>query len=556
MKHLIRIVLPLTGRMGLVRYLFLGMATGLSGFLFINAVTKVVGLLVGGGYTAVSREFLLLFAGIILFSIWSRRALSVIVIHLSLRISWSLRKEILSMALNANYQQLAARKTLVQTAILRDVDALTNASMAFIGLCISIIMTVSCLAYLATISLFLFTITLLVALAGATFYYFSAQANSRSLQQSRRLENKFQANLNAVLNGIKEIYIEPRKGRYIYEERIIPNANESYRFDTGAITAMLNTQITGQVFFYLLVTSVLLVFSVTLHIKAADVVTFVFTTLYLLGAVEGIMLQFPTFMRAGVSIDHLTGLKAELERANFSNPIPTGKVIRGFDHIAVRRLVFNYEGTASSFGIGPVDFDLRRGDTVFIYGGNGSGKTTFINCFLGLCLPASGEIQVDGLVIGPELYPEYKTLFTVVLSDFYLFDEVLLEEYFDPEKWDFYIRLFELEGKLHLEGRRFSTTDLSAGQRKRLALIIALMETKPILVIDEWAADQDPYFRKKFYTEIIPFLNEQGFTILAITHDDKYYSVSNRLFKMNEGRLKEEHPVSPVLLDLNRHINE
>jgi putative ATP-binding cassette transporter len=113
-------------------------------------------------------------------------------------------------------------------------------------------------------------------------------------------------------------------------------------------------------------------------------------------------------------------------------------------------------------------------------------------------------------------------------------------------KWKEYVHLFELEGKVGLEGNRLSTTDLSAGQRKRLALIIALMENKPILVLDEWAQDQDPYFRKKFYTEIIPLLKQAGYSILAVTHDDKYYGCADRLYKMDEGRLVAEHADAEV----------
>jgi putative ATP-binding cassette transporter len=254
------------------------------------------------------------------------------------------------------------------------------------------------------------------------------------------------------------------------------------------------------------------------------------------------MLQLPTFMRAGVSARQLTSLKNELVEAHFRNPIPEKHIFNNiFDRLTVEGLEFNYGKSDTSFSIGPINFDIRKGETIFIYGGNGSGKTTFIHSLLGLCLPSAGEIRLNGILIEQDNYPEYKTFFSVVFSDFYLFDEILDEEHFDLAKWNLYLRLFEMEGKVTLEGSRFSTTDLSAGQRKRLALIIALMEGKPILVIDEWAADQDPYFRKKFYAEIIPLLNKKGLSIIAITHDDKYYHHADKLFKMDEGKLVEEN---------------
>ena len=98
--------------------------------------------------------------------------------------------------------------------------------------------------------------------------------------------------------------------------------------------------------------------------------------------------------------------------------------------------------------------------------------------------------------------------------------------------------MFEMKEKVEMTDQGFTTTDLSTGQRKRLAIIAAILEEKPILVLDEWAADQDPYFRKKFYTELLPLIKDMGHSIIAVTHDDKYYSYADKLYKMEYGRLK------------------
>lgn len=542
MKQLLNILLPVTGKRGIARYAFLGLLTGFCSFLFINSVTRVIGIIIAGNFTAVSTEYLLFFASIILLFIWARRTLALFSIDVSQRITWSLRKQILSLVLKASYQQLSARRNEIHTAILSDVSSLTNASMGMIDFSISLIMAISCFIYLASISFVLFAITVVVAVTGVVVYFMSAKANMKALEQARSMENRFVANFNAILHGFKEIFIEPKKGKHIYEEKICATANDSYRHTITAVTGLVNNQITGQILFYVLITSTLLIFSVVLQIKASDVVSFVFTLLYLLGSIEAIMGFFPTLLRAGVASNSLMKLRTELLQAGFQNEISTNdKMKNAFRQIEVKDLEFHYGEKDGSFGVGPVSMDINKGEVVFVYGGNGSGKTTFVHAVLGLCTPSAGQILLNGVAVNKANYADYRSLFSVVFSDFYLFDEILSTKEVDMKKWNYYINLFELDGKVTMDGRNYSTTDLSTGQRKRLALITALLEEKPILVLDEWAADQDPYFRKKFYTEIIPMLKQQGITVLAITHDDRYYHCADKLCKMDEGKLVEEN---------------
>lgn len=539
MKQLMKIVLPVMNTAGVLQYMALGTITGLSSFLFMNMITRVIDQMIAGKFSVISQEYLIMFASVILLFVWSRRQLALRSVDLSLKVSWSLRKRILRRVLKANYRQLSARKDRINTAVRNDVGALTNASMSLIHFLIALVISASCFVYLASISGVLFVITLLVSMLGIAIYYFTSRANMLALDKTRKLENEFQKNLSALLNGFKEIYMDPRKGRFMYDHKICANADDSYRHDTFAVTGFVNNQIIGQVLYYLLITSILLLFSVVLDIEAGDVVRFLFALLYLLGSIETITVQFPILMRAQVAADHLVRLTDELEKANFKNRIPEGSLFKDiFEELTLADLEFRYED--GSFGIGPVNLTIRKGDIVFIYGGNGSGKTTLIHCMLGLCAPSAGEIKVNDIVVQENNYPEYKDLFAVVFNDFYLFDEILKEDFFDLERWNGYLELFELEGKVSITNKKFSTTDLSTGQRKRLALILGLMEGKPILVTDEWAADQDPYFRKKFYTDILPQLRNEGITVIAITHDDRYYAYSNKLFKMEEGRLLEE----------------
>jgi len=545
MKKLFYVISSKLGTWGLIKNISLGVISGLSSFMFIQSVNKVLARMLSGDYSNVV-QYSILFATIILVFVWARRILSHTIIRLSQSLFWDLRKQIISILIKANYEDIAAKKNDINTAIVNDINALTQASWFAIDFFIAIILAFSCLVYLATISVILFLITFATVLAGITVYSLNAKKNVVRFKKALELENKFLLNFNAIVSGFKEIFIAPIKGWAIYKNNIEPVAKASYARNTTAHFGMLNNQITGQILFYMLISSVLLYFSHALNIEPDQTMGFVFTLLYLLGAIVNIMSLLSIFMTASVAYNHMVDLRDSLSTVDQSASTvdqPAQKFLRRdqFEKIFIHDLEFQYGKSTVGFSIGPVDLMIEKGDTIFIYGGNGSGKTTLINCLLGLYMPTKGQISINNILVTKEKYSEFKAIFSVIFSDFYLFEELFGIDQVNEKKWNHYLTLFEMENKVHLDGKRFSTTNLSTAQRKRLALIASLLEEKPILVLDEWAADQDPYFRKKFYTEIIPTLKKEGITIIAITHDDRYYHIADKLYRMDEGRLVKEN---------------
>ena len=154
----------------------------------------------------------------------------------------------------------------------------------------------------------------------------------------------------------------------------------------------------------------------------------------------------------------------------------------------------------------------------------------------GLYSPAAGFIQVDGKTVTDHKSGEYRQMFAAVFQDFYLLREhPLLSDSEYRRRAEEYLFDFGLSEKVSIAGERLILDELSRGQQKRLALVIALMESRPILLLDEWAADQEPKFKAYFYTTVLRRVKNQGTTVIAVTHDDLFYDVADRIVLLRDG---------------------
>lgn len=525
----------------LIGVLMVALVSGLSNFLYLRLMNNIIQMVMENRYTAVDISYIVIFTLTLIITIWSRRELSIRVIYSSQRMFWNYRNEILSITLNANYSEFRKRKFDIQSALVFDVDVLTQASLNIIVFLTSAITTIACLAYMAVLSMPLFLLTLGVSALGVIVYQVGTIGNNKKFTKTREYESKFMFYFNSILNGFKEIKINPSNGNNILKNKINPIANNSYENNTGAFVGFLNNQTIGQVLFYVLIASILLFFSVRLNISSSVTINFLFILMALLAAIEAIMVLLPGLMRAKVSMNRLVNLRKDIVTdINASKEYTVTK--EEFDSISLKNISYRYEDANKevTFEIGPISLHIEKNDVIFIYGGNGSGKTTLVMSLLGLQEPHAGTFYFNGVPVTEETMKKYKSLYSVVFNDFYLFDEFYSVKQLDVDKANAYLQLFEIEEKVSITDNHFSTIELSTGQRKRLALITALLENKPVLVLDEWAADQDPHFRRKFYQEIIPVLKEDGFTIIAITHDDAYYHHADKLYKMEYGQLIDE----------------
>ena len=454
-----------------------------------------------------------------------------------------IRLQVVDMVLRSPFHSLVSNKEKVYTALTRDTNNIVNASINMVDLLTNAILVVMCLVYMAVLSwklLLAFVGMLVLAIA---VYALSEKKAVALFNQAMSNDDAFVKNLNELLTGFKEVIISRKKGTDIRDKRMKPALDAAIGLNKKALVFHLNNRIIGQMAFYVFIGALLFVLSQPMGVENSTIISFVFVLLYIWSPIESVVLMVPSLSQARISFSRLEALRNSLSETDHGYEQEARQI--DFASLEVQGMDYQYKTNEEEipFRVGPNNFRLDQGEVIFIYGGNGSGKTTFVNMLIGLFMADQGALKVNGEALGTDRFADYRGLFAPVFSDFHLFDEAFGMDSFDKEKAVEYLRLFELEEKVSLAEHGFNTTNLSTGQRKRLALITAMLEKKPILVLDEFAADQDPYFRKKFYQELLPFMKQEGFTVMAITHDDNYYHHADKIYKMDEGQLLRDESI-------------
>lgn len=412
----------------------------------------------------------------------------------------------------------------------------------------AILLLILTLFYIMYLSPFAFLFASSIIVLSSLFYLARKRQLSGALRDVLNKENKVFETLSHVLDGIKEIQLNTaRSDDLMNHARSRSEAARDRRIDVDsefiALTIFSQVAIYGGL--------ALLVFVLPQHFAGLKegVTQVAIAFIFLINPVFGTLGLIPDLYHAEVAVQSIQEIESKLDQA--IRPIPAKAAERSsFQEIVLDHVVFQFKDPKSDhpFSLGPINLTVSPGDVLFLSGGNGSGKSTLLKLLTALYRPESGSIYLDGTRVEGSQVHSYQSLFTTVFSNFHLFDRLYGLKDPDPERVELLLRQLELTGKTDIVDGAFTTLNLSTGQRKRLALVVALLEDRPIFVLDEWAAEQDPEFRKKFYVEILPRLKAAGKAVIAVTHDDRYFSAADRVLRMEEGRLTPvpvegtEHP--------------
>lgn len=410
------------------------------------------------------------------------------------------------------------------------------------------VMLICSFIYMATISKMALMMAL-VCIAGAMIsIYVLVQSISVSMQQAMEKDNEYFAYMQHVLDGFKELKINREKTDDLYGNYMRQVSEEAWRNNVSTDISNVNLQLYAQLYFYILMASVVFLLPQLSSLTADKIMSITTIIFFIMGPIVVIIDTVPSMARANVAIDFLHQLESQLNVAQESVSSGQRAFVSPdyFNRISISQLYFSYPNTDQGrpFSVGPFSLNLNRGELVFIRGGNGSGKSTILKLVTGLYEPSSGAIIVDNKTIGNDLLIDYRSLFSIIFTDFHLFDRFYGQQNVDVEMVNEYLILMGLEKKTGFKNGRFTNINLSTGQKKRLALVIALLEDKAIYVFDEVAADQDPEFRQFFYDVILQKLKEKQKTVIVVTHDEKYFTHCDRLLVVDMGQLREEENVN------------
>ncbi|UTV98067.1 cyclic peptide export ABC transporter [Marinomonas rhizomae] len=439
----------------------------------------------------------------------------------------------------------------ILASLTKDVASISQAFNSLPFVVFGLAVLVSCYGYLLHLSPPFFFCTVVMTLLSVLIGKVLMTASRGYKKRVRDNDDFLYESYEGLIKGRNELKLSKQRREVFYHKSMVPVVQHALDLETKAdrLTVLNGSWVNSSIL--LLIAMVVLLYAQFNIGTREDIAGFALAILFLRSPLAGLVGSLPTLLQGSVAYTKIQ--KLSLAEPDAEMPFAEGKTKKcnigkptkysdNWGSLVLDKVYYQYpsEGGESGFCVGPIDFQLNQGELVFWVGGNGTGKSTCARLVTGLYAPQSGSVQFAGEYIDNTNIDFYLSHFSVVFADFYLFKELINEagERPDTELVEHYLQALSLEKKVNVNvDGKLNTTKLSQGQRKRLALLLAYLENRSIIVLDEWAADQDPVFRKVFYTELLPELKARGKTVIAITHDDHYFHIADKVYRIDEGKI-------------------
>jgi len=453
-----------------------------------------------------------------------------------------LGRRVLSSPLRAQ-EEIGANRILA--VFTEDVPAIANAVNAIPAICTNVVIVIGCLIYLGMISGRLLLGVVAFIIVGVITCQVPIGKAMRYMNNVRETNDVLLKQLKAMTEGSKELKIHRNRREAFLAKLFAPTTESLLRNNVISNSIFNAVNSWAQTLIFVLMGLIVFVPFAWTKLEPLQLTAYILILLFMIGPLLIVMSSIPAFSRAKVSFAKLADLDLSLDKFAAEADADANTAATEWHNLALTQVKHSYGEGDNNFVLGPIELNLRSGELVFLTGGNGSGKTTLAKVITGLYVPESGTLSFNGEPITDANRDTFRQHFSTVFSDGFIFETLLgLEQpELDQEAKD-YLAQFQIDHKVQIKDGVLSTIDLSQGQKKRLALLTAYLEDRPIYVFDEWAADQDPQFREIFYYQLLPGLISRGKTVIVISHDDRYYHVADRIISLDYGKIARDESAS------------
>ncbi len=431
-------------------------------------------------------------------------------------------------------------ESILLARIMKETDAISQSLPYIISLVKASTLAIFCFGYMLYLSPFAFIIFTSFSGLGYLIYdhynKISYEYWNIALKKDVSLFDAF-AN---ILHGFKEIKLSSKKKEEIYDIfTSVSNELIDYKIKSWKVYNANDNFYYALI--YVAVGIIIFALPSITPMKTADSIKLLALIIYVLNPFWTIASSIPAIGQIDITLQLILEVERKLDASSERVAVDDAdgvETITDFSEIRFEDVSFQYyEKDLPAFKAGPFDFSIKKGEILFITGGNGCGKSTLLKLIATLYHSQTGNISVDNTKITRKLIKPYRELFGSVFSDFHLFDKLYGVAEVDEDRLHKLLQLMQIDDKTQYVNGGFTAINLSTGQKKRLALVAALMENRPIYLLDEWAAEQDPYFHHYYYKTLLPDLKKQGKTLVVISHDDRYFGSADRLVKMEYGQI-------------------
>lgn len=427
--------------------------------------------------------------------------------------------------------------------ITTDVGRIVSGARMLPDVLINSVTIVGLLGFLIYLNINVFWFVVGAITFGVITYQLPILLSNAYLSQSRKKVDDLLEAINGLIYGNKELKLNDVKSRIYLDEVLIKNEHGVRDAEKTGSTITRAAANYGDMISFFVIGIVTFIFINYESMSTDELVGVVMALLYITGPVSIVINSIPQIIVSRISLNKVNKIFNEIPPENINHDV---FALQPWQRVHFSQVSYQYpeRDGLEGFKIGPVDFTIEKGQITFIVGGNGSGKSTLSKLLTLHHQPSSGSISFGDTVVDSNSIKSVRQAISSIYSDYYLFNRLLTDTEHSEEalsneqaEIDLYLKELGLDDKVSIKNGEFSTISLSDGQKRRLALLVAFLEDKDFYLFDEWAADQDPIFKEFFYYHILPQLKAKGKAVVAISHDDRYFDVADKILVMENGAL-------------------